>query len=257
MSGNFDKTYENNTVGKLTELGLSEKEARVYLALLPYRDIGTSKLIRMTRLHGQFVYDALGRLEILGLAKHVIQNGRKKFSANSPLRLQSLVEEKRIAASTIARELQSRFSGAHEQDFEVFQGENAFIAHEMETIRQAPENSRLDVIHVGKNKYLPIFINAGYAEEYEHLREKKNIPIRYISSEERPFQNLERMKRERWGWEHRMLAGLSTGLVDTDIWHDQVHFNIFGNPLLSFSITGKEIADGYREFFESLWKIAK
>ena len=256
MSKNIDMSGDKSVAKRLQELGLSEKEALVYLALLPRRDIGSSKLISATGLHGQFVYAALGRLEELGLAKHTIQNGRKKFSPNAPLRLLSLIEEKRIAAQSVAKELQSRFSGEHEQDFEVFQGDSAFIASEMAVLAKVPEGTRIDVIGGAKDKYWTIFTSEGYAEEYEQLRKKRNIKIRYIGSDV-PVQDLKKMKGERWGWEHRTFDGLSTGLVDTDIWHDSVHFNVFGNPTLSFVITGKEIADGYREFFETLWKIGR
>src|SRR3989344_9700595 len=100
MSKNTD---ESAVSAKLEGLGLTEKESRVYLALLPCRDIGSSKLIRATGLHGQFVYDALGKLEEKGLARHVVQNGRKKFSANTPNRLLSLIEEKRLAANALAK----------------------------------------------------------------------------------------------------------------------------------------------------------
>src|SRR3989344_1184734 len=106
MSKIIDDTGNKDLLNKLQELGLSEKEAAVYLALLPRQDTGTTKLIRATGLHGQFVYAALAKLEDLGLAKHVIQGGRKKFSANTPNRLMSLVEEKRLSAQSIAKELQ-------------------------------------------------------------------------------------------------------------------------------------------------------
>src|SRR3990167_6740891 len=134
MSEIIDGIESKNLVKRLGDLGLSEKEARVYIALLPYSDIGSSKLIRATRLHGQFVYDALEKLEQLGLARHVIQNGRKKFSANSPKRILSLIEEKKLSAQSVVRQLQDRFAGAHEQDFEVLQGVNAFVAHQLPMI---------------------------------------------------------------------------------------------------------------------------
>ena len=140
MSKNTD---EKDSIRKLETLGLTEKESRVYLALLPYRDIGSSKLIRATGLHGQFVYDSLSKLEELGLVRHVIQNGRKKFSANTPNRLLSLIEEKRLSAQSIAKELQSRFAGAREQDFEVFQGDSAFAAHQLDLMKRSPEGSAL------------------------------------------------------------------------------------------------------------------
>ena len=165
MSKNIDEIQNKDLVKQLEEVGLSEKESRVYVALLPYRDIGSSKLIRMTGLHGQFVYDALARLEELGLAKHVVQNGRKKFSAGSPARIASLMEEKRLSAQSLVRQLQGRFAGAHEQDFEVYQGDSAFIAHQMELLRRAPEGSVYCVIGSETERYMATFETFGIAEE--------------------------------------------------------------------------------------------
>jgi len=45
--------------------------------------------------------------------------------------------------------------------------------------------------------------------------------------------------------------------MNTDIWHDNITLNIFGDPLLSLTITGKEITRGYQEFFETLWGLSK
>src|SRR3989338_11353117 len=98
----IDQTENKPLIQGLESFGLSEKEAAVYLALLPRRDVGSSKLVLATGLHKQFVYNALARLEELGLAKHVIQNGRKKFSANRPQRIVSILDEKKLAASAIA-----------------------------------------------------------------------------------------------------------------------------------------------------------
>jgi len=255
MAKIFDQTDYKELIKSLEKVGLSRKEAAVYLALLPRRDTGSSKLVLATGLHKQFVYNALARLEELGLAKHVIQNGRKKFSANTPLRIMSLLEEKKLGAQSLVRVLQDRYSGAHDQDFEIFQGDTAFVASELQTLERVPEGSRIDVIGGAQDKYWTIMTAEHLADEYEMIRKERNITIRYIGADQ-PFQDLKKMKGERWGWDHRMLPGLRTGLVDTDIWEDSVHLNIFGKPTLSFVVLGKEIAEGYREFFETLWNLS-
>jgi len=225
------------------------------LALLPRRDVGSSKLITATGLHGQFVYDALERLEKLGLAKHVIQNGRKKFSANPPLRLLSIVEEKRLAAQNIARQLQDRYSGKHEQDFEVFQGETAFMMHQFDMLERVEEGQEALAICGPSERFLAT-LGEGETDEFEELRIKKGLRVRYIGME--PMrERLTEMKKWRQLWDFRIFPGTSTGLVDTDIWPDNITFNIFGDPTLSFTITNKSVADGYKEFFESLWKLSK
>ena len=241
---------DSDLLKKLKALGLSEKEGKVYLALLPRQDTGTSKLIRATGLHGQFVYLALERLEALGLAKHVIQNGRKKFSANTPQRLLSLVEEKRLAAHSVARELQQRFIGAHAQDFEIFQGESAFIAHEFNLLEEMPEGSIIDVLGGGGGNYIKTM--STEMEEYDRLRNSRNIKVRYISAAAQG-ESLRAMAATRQNFEYRVFPHLEKGLVDTDIWPNKVILNFFGTPLLSFTLTSQEIADSYRQFFEALW----
>jgi len=251
MSENID---ELAITEKLEGLGLSEKESRVYLALLPYRDIGSSKLIRATGLHGQFVYDALATLEEKGLARHVVQNGRKKFSANTPNRLLSLIEEKKIAAQTLARQLQSRYAGEREQDVEIFQGDSAFVAQQFELLKRQPDNSVICVIASETERYEATLEAEGSWDEYLRVLREKNIKTRYLGSEKQRarFRMLEKAEQ----WTFRILPGHATGLMNTDIWHDNITLNIFGDPILCITVTGKEVADGYREFFETLWNLS-
>lgn len=251
MSEKYDKDLD--LLKKLESLGLSRKEASVYLALLPRAGVGSSKLIASTGLHGQVVYDALARLEELGLAKHAIERGRKKFSAAPPLRLLSLAEEKKLVAQSTARELLARYQGAHEQDFEVFQGESAFIAHEFETLESVPNGSCIDVLGGAGDRYFEIL--GTEADAYEEIRAKKEISVRYIGSEDQRVV-LEFLSKSRKFFEYRIFTGLSTGKVNTNTYPGFVTLNIFGDPILSFTITNKAVAEGYREFFESLWQLS-
>jgi sugar-specific transcriptional regulator TrmB len=250
-----DNPHEKELREKLRDFGLSEKEAAVYLALLPRRDVGSSKLSQASGLHRQFVYDALERLEELGLAKHAIQNGRKKFSANTPARLVSLIDEKKLAVQSVAKELQSRFAGGHEQEFEVFQGTNAFIAHQFDLLERAPEGSRFDIILAGP---IDVFVKTlgPEADVYEEMRVKKNISVRFLAAESQR-KDLEAMGKWRKLFEYKILTDYPLGVIATDIWWDHITFHIFGDPILDFTITSKEITDGYRGFFEGLWKLAK
>ncbi|HWP61616.1 MAG TPA: helix-turn-helix domain-containing protein [Candidatus Paceibacterota bacterium] len=251
----MSKNTDDSTVKRLEQLGLSEKEARVYVALLPYRDIGSSKLIHATGLHGQFVYDALEHLEELGLVKYVIQRGRKKFTANTPNRLLSLIDEKRLAAHSIAKELQQRFAGQREQDIEVYQGDEAFIARQLQILETMPADSCIDAIACETERYSATIKAYGGWAERERVRLDKRIRIRYLGTENQRTRLREREKEEPL-FEYRIFPALYTGLVNTDIWPDNITLNIFGDPIVSLTITGKEIADGYRSFFEALWKLS-
>ncbi len=237
----------------LQQLGLSEKEALVYFALLSRKDVGSSKLVLATGLHKQFVYNALARLEELGLVKHILQNGRKKFSASAPGRILSLAEEKKLIAQNLVRQLQDQYVQTVEQSFEVYQGADALVSHELEMFRTAPIGTRIDVINALRGHYFSLIGEEN--EEYERIRAERKISVRYIGPES-GRDEFKKMEKNRVLWEYRAFPGLSTGLVDMAIWPESIVFNIFGKPLLCFTLTNKEIADGYREFFEALWKVS-
>lgn len=253
MSKKLDDIADKELLEKLSELGLLEKEARVYIALLPRENTGTSNLIRATGLHGQFVYVALERLEELGLAQHVIQNGRKKFSAGTPERILSLVEEKKLAAQSVVRQLQERFRGKHEQSFEIYQGQNAFVAHEFALLEEMPEGGIIQVLGGGGDKYIGLI--GEEIDEYERLRIEKKVVVRYISTGGSP-EYLKGMAQKRKYFEYRVLPEAAPG-VDTDILMDKIVFHLFGDPVVSFTFKNKDVADGYRKFFDVLWGLSK
>ena len=255
MSKIIDQNENKELLKGLQYFGLSEKEAAVYIALLPRRDVGSSKLVLATGLHKQFVYNALARLEGLGLAKHVIANGRKKFSANTPQRLISILDEKRLSASTIAAQLQSRFAGAHEQDFEVYQGDNAFMAHQLELLKNAPDGSTFDVVGSETERYSKTFKETGLWDEYHKIQIQKNISLRYLGSEAQR-ELLQWREQNEPRFEYKILPGLSLGKMSIEVRPGNVTFATYGDTLLDFTLSGKEVANGYREFFEVLWNLS-
>lgn len=255
MSKIIDQSENKELVKGLESFGLSEKEAAVYLALLPYRDIGSSKLVMATGLHKQFVYNALARLEEIGLAKHVIVRGRKKFSANPPKRIVSLIDEKKLAAQVIAEKLQSRFVGAHEQDFEVYQGDDAFMAHQLQLLRDAPDGSIFDVVATQTERYSKTFKETGLWGEYHSIQKEKNISLRYLGAEKQR-ELLQWREKNEPQFTYRVLPALSTGTMSIEVRPGNVTFATYGETLVDFTLSGKEVADSYRQFFETLWNLS-
>ena len=253
MSKNLDDIAHKDLLKNLEQLGLSDKEARVYLALLPRQDTGTSNLIRATGLHGQFVYQALDRLEELGLAKHVVQSGRKKFSAGSPDRILALVDEKKLAAQTVVRQLREQFAGKHEQSFEVFQGDTAFVAHEFAILESLSDGESIDMLASGGgNQYIDLM--GSDMNEYERRRIEKKVSLRFLSTDGN-HNYLKIMAQTRPFFEYRVLPQVASG-VDTDIYEDKINFLLYGDPVVAFTFTNRRVAEGYKRFFEVLWNLS-
>jgi sugar-specific transcriptional regulator TrmB len=241
---------ENAILSKLEALGLSEKESRVYLALLSREYVGSSKLIMATGLHSQYVYDALTGLEERGLVHHVVKRGRKKFAAQTPKHLDVLVQEKKRTVDALIPQLLALSGKPEMQSFEVYQGVESFKAEEFQKLESAAIGSSLQII--GDEGTLFFETMAEDLRVYEELRIAKKISLRYIASPENVSKIQKAFSRSEY-IEIRTLEGLKPGRINTNIWEDRVSINIYGTPVLTFSLSNREIAANYLNFFESLW----
>ncbi len=251
MSKNIDKNLINN----LISLGLTEKESLVYCDLLKNTTpIGSTKIVRSTGLHGQFVYDALYALEEKGLIKHSTINGRKKFEATDTSRITDLIENKRIIAEKTIIKLNEIATRPIGQEFDVFQGENAYIQHQFDALEKIPDGGEILII---STDWGDLFTEKRYdfLGKYEKLRIKKNISIRFILNEGlREVSRKAKIRRPQTEFrflpDHQSYSGIC-------VFEDSVDFYLMGEPIIVFSFKNKKIADGYHNFFTVLWHMAQ
>lgn len=251
MSEKIDK----NIITNLETLGLSEKEALVYVELLGSSGpVGSSVLVRGTGLHGQFVYDALYALENKGLAKHSIVNGRKKFEATSPSRINNLIEEKRLMAEKTVDLLETIAKKPLGQEFEVYQGEKAYIDHQFEMLEKMNDGGEMLIISTDWGE---LFTDKrfDFFGRYEKKRKEKNVVIRFILNEGLRSVSA-RAKKNRPGTDYRYLPEhqSSSGIC---VFEESVDFYLMGEPITVFAFKSRKIAGGYRNFFEVLWGMGK
>lgn len=81
----------------LEEIGLSDKEAKVYLALLEVDDDSVLGLAERTQVNRTTVYPVLETLEKKGLVSEVQVDKKTHYRAEPPERLQSYVERRRVS----------------------------------------------------------------------------------------------------------------------------------------------------------------
>jgi sugar-specific transcriptional regulator TrmB len=252
MSINIDKNENGEIRADLKSLGLGEKETIVYVALLGIGETGSSKIIKKTGLHGQFVYTALESLEKKGLVQHVVKRGRKKFSAKNPKTLVHLIDRQKRMAEEVAEKLNEIILIPTRNEFEIFQDKESYAAHEFDLLNQAPKECELLIIGGAGDKF-----SENIGEEittYEKMRLTKKITVRYLGSADQK-EYLEKSKKTRQFFDYRVLPGLFTGMVNTNIWPEAIGFNIFGEPVTNFTISSPVIAGSYKQFFETLWKL--
>jgi predicted transcriptional regulator len=235
-----------DTKDVLKELGLSEGESRVYLALLKIGETTVSELTKDTGQHRTTIYDFLEHLLQKGLASYVIRSGVKYYKVAQPEKLEEYLKEKEEKLKQIMPELKklADFSRG-EISVEVYQGVEGF---------KSVLNDRL---RVGGD-----FLGFGVDEsEFE-----KKLPIVMAQF----------LKKEReMGLKEYMLTKESAGFVYPDghmhyryipddyfeptataIYGDNV-LMIIMEPFTSILIRNKGLAESYRKHFKMLWGLAK
>lgn len=254
MSKITDIDARDDLLNALHELGLSAKESNVYISLLSLGEVGTTAIVRDTGLHRQFVYDTLASLEEKGLIGHSIVRGRKKFYSHSPIKLAGLFDHKKRIADALVKKIEKSFLTSDIQEVESYKGTEAFVANEFEILKAQPDGSTVCIFGGNGDSYVAKLGNLY--EEYEYQRLKKKIEVLYIGNPQLK-EILADPRNERRLFRYRTLqAGLS-GDLNICIYSDRICFNMFGDPMASFSVKSSKIAQSYSDFFMGLWNMAK
>lgn len=80
----------------LTEIGLSQNEAKIYETLLEEGESTVSNLSNKSKIHRRNIYDSMNRLIEKGLVFQVIGRGENLYKPVEPNKLMELVDEKRM-----------------------------------------------------------------------------------------------------------------------------------------------------------------
>ena len=232
--------------------GLSAKAASVYVTSLEAGEpLSPKSLILKTKLHRQYVYDALYELEERGL---IIKTGtaRKiKYQATSPDRLLQDAEKQRIDTLGGVQSLMKLYDRSPAGIVEVIRGSEACIESEFAIVHEAKSGDYLDIVGGAGMNFVNLF--QGRLEEWEALRKEKNLKLRYIGSGEDVAHNKNDSPITN---ESRMIEGIGD-IVNVCIRPGSVSFNIYEPEIVTVRVRSNEAVASQKALFEVLWKVAK
>lgn len=94
-------------IKKLEKIGLTNKEARVYLAILELGESNINQIAKKSEIKRSTVYDIVEALQEEGYVYSTIYNKKKKYVAENPGIIEKKLEEKKKMAIDIFPELSS------------------------------------------------------------------------------------------------------------------------------------------------------
>lgn len=164
----------------LQEMGLTEREAKTYLALFELGSTTTGPLIEKTKIPASKIYEVLRKLEEKGFAHHIIKNNKKHFHASNPSTILNHIEERYETFKEYVNNLKKLRTNAKEEQFaEFYEGSKAIFSMLRTLIKDSKENDNyynfsFDDEH--KDVKLSSFF-SGLA----HLAKEKNLNIKMLT----------------------------------------------------------------------------
>jgi sugar-specific transcriptional regulator TrmB len=230
----------------LKEIGLSQGEAKVYLALLKLGPAIVSEIKEETNLHRTTIYDFIEKLLNKGLINYVIKNNIKHYNATQPDKLLAYIKEKEEHIKGILPSLTELQKFQKEElKVEVYKGREGFKTVLNDMLRTKKNMVGFGVDEEIFKKRFPILIEQHFKREQE-----LGITERLLSSDDTKFVY------EESHVTYRFIPKEYFNPTPTVVYGDKVVIIIW-EPLTIIMIENSELAEAYRKQFEMLWGMAK
>jgi sugar-specific transcriptional regulator TrmB len=237
----------------LEELGLTPKEAGVYLSLLELGSASATQLIQKCGLHRAVVYDLLERLIEKGLASFVIKGRKKYFEAASPERLLEMEKQREEKIKEILPQLLELSKFTSKLEVKIFKGTEGLKTVFEDLIASLPK----EWLVIGSSG-TTIQLLPYYLAHFQKRRSKLGIITKALMiNNETGRRRGEELKKLPHTQVRHLPRNITTPTV-IQVYNDKtiLHSNTSETPFV-IVIENKDITASFKEYFGTLWKIAK
>lgn len=228
----------------LQEIGLSEKEAQIYLSLLQTDSESIQEISKNTTINRTTVYPVLESLKQKGLVGE-IQDGKKTlYQAAAPERLETFVERQKVLLEEKSKRLKDiipEIKGVQRKEGErpivkFFEGRDGVVSA-YEEFYNSLKNKEQD----GCLIYNRDLINQTYTKDeqekfYQIRANKKVTPISVYNNKEGDYKFLTKGQRARIDHNKYPIY------ADITVIDDKILLSTLGDHISSFIIKSKDLA---------------
>lgn len=248
----------------LKEIGLTEAESKIYIALLDLGETTVGPIADKSGVAYSKIYILLEKLINKGLASYITKNKVKYFSPADPKKIldyldskKENIEKQKNEIEKILPNLQKKLKFVKEKErVEVFEGYEGLKTVYNEELDLLNENDEILVIGGSAGAYTDKTKYQLFFKKINELRLKKKIRYKIIFNE-----NVKNEENVTF-WEKQDLTNVRYLLQDTpaslNIHSDRVMIIYWTKEMPKvFLISSKVAADSFKKYFEALWDIAK
>jgi HTH-type transcriptional regulator, sugar sensing transcriptional regulator len=243
---------------ELQDIGLSEKEAKVYLAALEIGRATADQLAKQAQIVRSTTYVQIESLMKMGLMSTYEEGKKTYFAPESPEYLKRFLEQQKQGFALKERELSGMlpdltrmFESAGERPVvRFYNGKEGIKALREETL-----NAKDGILYVmSSNDALTSVFSEGELEDFSRRRSEKEITTKLLYTRAAgKFGDPHRHNTER-GYLPPESLPLATDIV---IFDDSVGIMTLKGTLLGVLVKSAAVRDSMRAIFEFLWKSAE
>ncbi len=239
---------------QLTELGFSDKEASVYLALLELGPATTSEISRVAKINRTTGYDILESLVNDGLVNPLGDAKIQKYVAENPDKVIVFLEnkikqgkEKLKKAYDLLPELFSVFNEKEKPKIKFFEG--------VERVKEAFNDTlsaKIEIVGYAVGADAFTAVGEEYLRDYFKRRVAKNIKVRVIAPDDPDTLKVTARDREELRESYVVPRDKFYFTTETNIYNDKVLI-VSWKEKFAVLVESKEIADAQKKVFELAW----
>lgn len=235
-----------DTDNLLGNLGLTDSERKVYLALLELGPSLAGRITRKTGIHRRNVYDITERLIKKGMVGYILKNNRRLFEAANPEVFLDIVKREEARVLEGLPFLQSLYTKTKEkQETNFYKGRDG-----LKTVfqDQVEDNKNGEILILGASKGA-FEILPFYFKWYDKDRVKNGIKVKIIASSD--------LGKAIPKSEIRYLPEKYANPLAVNVYKDKVALILWTKNPWAVVIKEKEAAEAYKKYFEVMWRIAR
>ncbi len=243
----------------LEEIGLTQGEVKVYLALLKMGTSKTGPLSATAVVSSSKVYKILDRLERKGLVGHIIKGQIKHFTAMEPRRILDYVEERENQLSKKKIEIEKLLPGLEKTkalggktDAVLYEGFRAVTNFFRNIIDELKAGETYYVIGGGYGKNIPMLQRFFYA--HHEGRSHKRIIVKMLANFDTKNTLVKTTSKHS---EIRFLPQYLITNMEIVFYKNKVFIAFWTLEPKGLLLESDEAVKSFRTYFDALWKIAK
>jgi HTH-type transcriptional regulator, sugar sensing transcriptional regulator len=235
----------------LINIGLTEKEARVYLACLELGQSPASDIALRAKLNRVTTYDILKKLLHRGYISALTQNGIKTFSATDPDSIRKDMRTRYMDLKSALPDLRRLHGKTQHPLIRYYEGVDAVKKVYADTL-----NSKTEILNYADSQLVRQFW-PSYDTDYVAARVKKKIYLRGIAPKDE-YGSIVKEENKKSHREIRLVpADRFPFHNEINIYDDKVSIVSFGeDEVLGMIIQSQEIADTQRAIFTMAWEFS-